>query len=657
MNLLSPMLGAALLAATLVPLVALYFLRLRRTRRVVSSTLPWVRRTDDLRANAPFQRLRATPLLLLQIALLALLALAAAQPVLRGLGSRGGRVILLVDCSASMQTLDGDGGVSRLEQARRAAIARAESLQGGGLFALAAPEIMVISFAAGAEVRTPFTGSLPRVREAIERITPTDERTRLGPALELARAHRAGTVSESDGAPRGEATIELFSDGRIGDADEVALRGSERLAWTRVGSETTPNAGLAAVGLERSVDDPGQVAAFAGLRNFAGLDVARSVEVLADGSPIATTPAPVEVPARRMVNGVGVAGERRLVFPPFSSPTERLIEVRTQPLDAFPVDDRAFVSLRAAKALSLALVGADESLAALLAALGPKALARLDRGAAEAAIAKDPRWAEGFDAVISVGKPVSDLSRGRWLHFGAPPALPGLNPFGEPGRDYATAVRGDHPVMRACNVNELVAQRVNRVAAESVWTPLVEGSRGPLALAGRTANGYALLVLFEPGDSNWPFQRSFVNFTAQAIEMLANLTELAGDEAVEPGDMIRVRLPEGATAAQVTPPGGTAEPMSVRDGEASWGPARRAGAYRVSWAGAGGVAASRWLVVNALDAAECDVAAATGLSLAGTTVAPTGGGLASLDLWPWLIGLALALLLVEWWLWHRAATR
>ncbi|MFM7809438.1 MAG: vWA domain-containing protein, partial [Planctomycetota bacterium] len=484
MNLLSPLLGAALLAATLVPLVALYFLRLRRTRRVVSSTLPWVRRTDDLRANAPFQRLRATPLLLLQIALLGLLALAAAQPVLRGLGSRGGRVILLVDCSASMQTLDGDGGVSRLEQARRAAIARAEALQGGGLFALAAPEIMVISFASGAEVRTSFTGSLPRVREAIERIAPTDERTRLGPALELARAHQAGAVSESDGAPRGEATIELFSDGRIGDAGEVALRGSERLGWTRVGSEATLNAGLAAVGLERSVDDPGQVAAFAGLRNFAGLAATRSVEVLADGAPIATTPAPVEVPPRRVVNGAGVVGERRLVFPPFSSPTERLMEVRTQPGDAFPVDDRAFVSLRAARTLSLALVGADESLAALLAALGPKALVRLDRAAAEAAIAKDPRWAEGFDAVISVGRAPGGLSRGRWLHFGAPPALPGLNPFGEPGRDYATAVRGDHPVMRQCNVNELVAQRVNRVAAESAWMPLIEGSRGPRALAG-----------------------------------------------------------------------------------------------------------------------------------------------------------------------------
>lgn len=657
MTWISPLLGASLLAATVVPLVALYFLRLRRTRRIVSSTLPWIRRTDDLRANAPFQRLRATPLLLLQIVLLCLLALAAAQPVLRGLGSRGGRVILLVDCSASMQTLDGEGGVSRLEQARRMAIARAETLQGGGLFALAAPEIMVISFGGGAEIRTPFTSSLPRVREAIEGIQATDERTRLAPALELARAHQAGAASDDDASVRGEATIELFSDGRIGDAGEAALRGSERVAWTRVGEEATPNAGLSAAGLERSPEDPAQVAAFAGLRNFAATEAARSVELLADGAPILSTPAPIAVAGARALAGGAVPGERRLVFPPFASPTERLVEVRMRPGDAFAVDDRALVALRASKPLSLAMVGSDESLSALLAALSPRAVARLDRAAAEAAIARDPRWAEGFDAVVSVGAPPADMSRGRWLHFGGIPALPGLNAFGEPGRDYATASRADHTILRQCNLNELVAQRVNRVAAESAWVQLIEGSKGPLALAGRTPAGYAIVIPFEPGDSNWPFQRSFVNFTAQAIEMLAGLGDAAGDESVEPGDMIRVRLPDGASSAQITPPGGTAEPMQVRDGEASWGPARRAGAYRIGWTASGGASSSRWIAVNMLDAQECEIAAAADLSLGGAPVTPSGGGLGTLDLWPWLIGVAFVLLMLEWWLWHRTATR
>ena len=191
MSVLSPIVGALLFAAVAVPLLALYFLRLRRTRRVVSSSLPWVRRTEDLRANAPFQRIRPSLLLFLQMLLLALLALAVAQPIVRGWGVRGGRVVMLIDCSASMGTLDGAGGGARLAEAKRQAIARAESLQGGGLFASTGPEIMVIAFADTAQVCTPFTTSLARapapgpVRCACARRSPRLPRSPLARAQGL----------------------------------------------------------------------------------------------------------------------------------------------------------------------------------------------------------------------------------------------------------------------------------------------------------------------------------------------------------------------------------------------------------------------------------------------------------------------------------------
>jgi hypothetical protein len=166
-----------------------------------------------------------------------------------------------------------------------------------------------------------------------------------------------------------------------------------------------------------------------------------------------------------------------------------------------------------------------------------------------------------------------------------------------------------------------------------------------------------IAVTFEPGDSNWPFQRSFVNFTAQAIELLAGMSDVASDESLEPGAMIRVRLPDGARDVRVTPPGGAAESMVRHDSEASWGPARRCGAYRIAWQAADGASGERWVAVNMLDAAECDVAAADRLTLSGQavrTVAREGG---ALDLWPWILGLAFVLLLAEWWIYHRQATR
>ena len=654
MSLLSPLAGALFLAAVALPLVALYFLRLRRERRTISSTLPWERRTEDLRANAPFQRLRPSLLLFLQLLLLALLAVAVAQPVVRGWGRRGGRTILLLDCSASMSTRDGEGGVSRLEQAKRLAAARARSLQGGGLFAASAPEIMVVAFAQSPQVLVPFTTSLARVEQAIEGVAPTDERTVLAPALELARAHQGARRGESEEPATDEpAAVELFSDGAIADAGEAVLRGRESLQWTRVGRADTPNAGLAAAGCEPSADDPSTLDTFAALRNQGPTEAALRLELRAGDRVAAVTPRPVIVPAATAAQG---PGQRRVVFPSIATGSERLLRWSISPADAFAIDDQACVVAREPRALRLALVGQDDSLRSLVEALEPASLTTLGLVEAAAALKKDPAWAEGFDAVIWVGAPPASVDRGRWLLFGPPPALTGLHPFGQPGRDFAQSWRSEHPVLQQCNLNELVVQKAHPVAAESMWQPLVEGGRSPLVLAGRTGSGFAVLCAFEPGDSNWPFQRSFVNFTAQAIELLAGLGEVGGTSSLEPGDMVRVRVPDGATGFRIETPSGASEPMVVRDGEAAWGPARRVGAYRIVWKDAKGRPGERWVAVNLFDESECRVAAPERLSLGGQRVEASAGE-GSLETWPLAVGAALALLLAEWWLYHRRAAR
>ncbi|RJP36830.1 MAG: hypothetical protein C4547_06595, partial [Phycisphaerales bacterium] len=67
MTFLSPWVIAIAAAATVPPLVALYFLKLKRTVRLVPSTLLWQKAIEDLQVNAPFQRLRKSLLLLLQL--------------------------------------------------------------------------------------------------------------------------------------------------------------------------------------------------------------------------------------------------------------------------------------------------------------------------------------------------------------------------------------------------------------------------------------------------------------------------------------------------------------------------------------------------------------------------------------------------------------
>ena len=97
----------ALLGLLFVPaVVAMYLLKLRRDETVVPSTLLWTRLVADVEANAPWQRLRRSLLLLLQLLLVAILALLAARPFLERPAGLARDVVLVVDTSASMGATD-----------------------------------------------------------------------------------------------------------------------------------------------------------------------------------------------------------------------------------------------------------------------------------------------------------------------------------------------------------------------------------------------------------------------------------------------------------------------------------------------------------------------------------------------------------------------
>ena len=127
MSFLTPW-SALVAAAIAVPLlVLLYFLKLRRQALRIASTILWRTATEDLQANVPFQRLRWSLLLLLQLLLVTLLIAALARPVVQTGRGTASRMILLIDRSASMNApaggVAGPGptGGSRLDAARDAA--------------------------------------------------------------------------------------------------------------------------------------------------------------------------------------------------------------------------------------------------------------------------------------------------------------------------------------------------------------------------------------------------------------------------------------------------------------------------------------------------------------------------------------------------------
>ena len=92
MNFLNPAAMAIAAGLTIPPLVALYFLKLKRVVKPVPSTLLWKRSVEDLQVNSPFQRLRTSLLLLLQLLVLIIAAIALGKPMFEAVQSYDGTI-------------------------------------------------------------------------------------------------------------------------------------------------------------------------------------------------------------------------------------------------------------------------------------------------------------------------------------------------------------------------------------------------------------------------------------------------------------------------------------------------------------------------------------------------------------------------------------
>src|ERR1700730_11869356 len=101
MSFLAP--AAAILALTIPAIVALYFLKIRRPTRIVPALHLWPNEIRDRQANVPWQRLRPSWLLFLQLLAAAVLVAAAIQAGVPAGAALARPSIVLLDASGSMQ--------------------------------------------------------------------------------------------------------------------------------------------------------------------------------------------------------------------------------------------------------------------------------------------------------------------------------------------------------------------------------------------------------------------------------------------------------------------------------------------------------------------------------------------------------------------------
>ena len=610
MSLLSPLgLLAGLLGG---PILAMYFLKLRRRKVRVPSTLLWTMVDRQERTASPFDRFRRNLLLLLQLLLLLLLTLALARPAFETEAALRASVVIVVDTSASMSATDMNG--TRLQAAIDAAEQVIDDLS-------QEDEAMVVVAGPRTDVRVPFTRDKSALRSGLGTILETQAEGHLYEGLQLALS-----MAQS----RDDVSVVVFSDGGGGDLSELSTGGTEvRLVPVGVSSQ---NLGITAVDLRRAPASDLDRQLFVTVQNFGSIEQTASVEVTLSGKVAGVRSEPV--PPGEVAS---------MVFAVSGLASGKIHVTLRAEQDHLAADNHAWALVDAVDEHRVALVGGDWLTARVLGSDPRVALEIVPRGGytpdlltrTDAILFGDavPEGLDGFDYAVLGPLPGSPVTFGD--------AVPAPQVLGW---------RRTHPLLRFVEWSGVRVGKSFQVSDGGGLVPLVDSDGGGLVWAGERGGGRVVQLAFDPMASDLPLRVAWPVFVLNTVGWLTDDSGGSGAEQVPAGHPWSLRLPEGITSARVRGPDGTDVSAQIQDGLLRVRDTEQVGVYEVS---AGSVQTA--FVANLLSRRESDIAPRGQLQLAPTMDAPEGeqAGVALQEIWRPLGLIALLLLLIEWAFWNR----
>lgn len=618
MSFLAP---AALIASLLaLPIILLYMLKLRRREVEVSSTLLWQMLLRDREANAPWQKLKRNLLMLLQLLLLAALVIALARPFLWVETIASGTVVVLLDGSASMLATDA--------QPRRFEVAQAAIQQViDGL----TPDSQMTLILVGhqPEVLASATRDKTVLREALTRAQPFE-----GPVdWEAAFALAAGAVRLG---PVAQATTVIVSDGGLPE-NLPPLPGTVR--YLPIG-QTADNLAITALALRPTANGPhlfAQVAnngdaARAVIISFyygAELFSAQRLELSAgETRAVSLTDLP-EAPA---------VYEARLSAAPGAQDPDA-------PLDALPLDDSAWAVYQPPAAGRALLVSEGNIfLEQMLAALpGVQPFRMLPN----ATFPTDPFDLYVFDGVITQTFPAADLL----LVNPVPNAL--FNMGAMFTNTKLLRVATNDPLTQYLDWGAVHILRAREIDIPNWARVLVEAEGGPLVLVGEVNRRRVAILTFDLHDSDLPLQVAYPILMKNLLDYLAPAQAFSAPDGLRPGDTLVIKPGGGDSIILIQGPTGEQFGAITTEAGVLFAETHQLGVYNVTsnqmQLGA--------FAVNLFNAAESNIRPAENVRVGRATVdARERREQGQQEIWPWLAGIAFALLLLEWWLYQRGAT-
>jgi Ca-activated chloride channel homolog len=668
MGLAAPLALAGLLFVPLI--IAFYMLRLRRNQRQVSSTYLWQQLVRDVEANAPWQRLRRSLLLALQLLLAVLLAVLVAQPFIERPAGLARDLVLVVDASASMAATD--VFPDRLTAAKRLALEVLAEVPSDG-------RVSVVAAAGTARVVANEATDRGRISRAIESIEQSTAAGDLADALKL-----AGKLAE-----RAQGTeILLLTDDSGATVPAVTL--DVPLRALTVGHERD-NQAIAALAVRADPSGLKQTV-FISVANYANAEVVRRLQILADGELYDSRDVLLRPLSRADVVIEELRANTRTVEARLTPPGQSAGQ-QAGPPDYLPLDDAAWAIVPPSELRHILLVGPGNVYLQNALALLPNVELYGTTAESYAATAASPEFAE-YDLIVFDGFLPATLPNRAILAF-APPRTSDLGvvrgslDFDEFGFGQLPL---DEPLLRGVDLSRLHIAQTQQLDLPEWARPVIPGTDGPLLYSGLRQGLPTTVFAFDSRNSDLPLQVAWPVLISNLATELLGIGPSAPDP-LAPGQPIELPLGAGAVGVRVTLPDGSAEdvaPGATGAGSVTFVNTQQLGVYRAevlpdpaaSPAPTGGPSPTRspgtaesppplaqpgtpdeplLFAVDLFSHEESNIRPGDGARLTALGAQdggePVEAGLARDEFWPWLVLLVLGFLLAEWLVYERDGAR
>ncbi len=699
-------------AAVPIGVLLLYFLKLKRRALHVPSTFLWRKSIEDLHVNSLFQWLRKNILLILQLLFLLGLGYALADPTYNS-EARGRHIIFMIDNSASMTATD--ESPSRLEVAKQEVKQQIDALDSSDqamVIVFSSDAQLLQSYTNSKEA---LKRAVDRI-EATHRPTQLDGALALaeGQANPRRSAEDASLEGPEPGQQVGRTTLRpegiatdvyLFSDGRFADVLDFTP-GKLNLRLKPIGRSSN-NVGVVRMDLRRNEYQPDEFEVGVRVMNFRPeaieARVAVQLDVFVRGDPRPERQVQtLNLSARsvRELAGAGDGFQKWEDLPGGSVPepivtfavkdpghgyvraTLRDLQTRDAWKDDFAVDDTAWLAITPVRRARILRLGpANDILDAFLSAgVAQRRFAVTTLPAAgfeDAPSYREAMEAETFDLVIfdrCAPQRMEEMPQANTLFIGqVPPLKPGLWEAMKPMQDaFVREFQTSHRLMRGIEtlqgMHVYEARALPKDVLPSRASALIETQQEPIlwALGRRRFTDLVMtfpLVMDEGGRSvwntNWPKQPAgtLPLFLDNVLTQLGRYKE--HEEPHRTGAPKPLELDSGPGApgevqvARRDPPGPGApgERLKHEPGrDLVFGGTHQAGLYEASW----GAETPYRFAVNLFDARESNIQPRDDFQVGHERVEKAEQALPSRhQLWPWFALGALAVLLLEWYVYNR----